>query len=231
MSEVRRERADAVRNRRAILAATERLLAAHRPQDISMEQVAAAAGVGKGTVFHRFGNRTGLMFALMVERAKSLEEAVASGPPPLGTGAPDRERLLAFLDAVVEVVARNKSLLAELGHTPAPPPAKEQAADADGEQGGHDGHPVYRFWHGHISGLIAALRPDADAVTTAHVMLGALHSEPILDQLAAEGPNRLAAAMRSLACAVLDAPGAAGSGDGRLGVGAARPGGVGGGAG
>ena len=34
-----------------------------------MEQV-AAAGVGKGTVFHRFGNRNGLMYALMVQRAR-----------------------------------------------------------------------------------------------------------------------------------------------------------------
>ena len=221
MGEVRRERADAARNRRAILAATERLLAAHRPQDISMEQVAAAAGVGKGTVFHRFGNRTGLMLALMVERAQALEEAVTSGPPPLGEGAPDRERLLAFLDAVVEVVARNKSLLAELGHAPAVPTAKTQAADErDGpdEEGRHDEHPVYRFWHGHISSLIAAQRPDADAETTAHLMLGALHSEPILNQLAAEGAERLAAAMRALACAVLDAPSGAASGDEPLGV-------------
>lgn len=202
MSEVRRERSDAARNRRAILAATERLLAAHRPRDISMEQVAAAAGVGKGTVFHRFGNRTGLMYALMVERAQALEEAVASGPPPLGAGAPERERLLAFLDAVVEVVARNKSLLAELGHTVAAP-----SHEAAGEEGGgdRDEHPVYRFWHGHISGLIAAQRPEADAATIAHILLGALHSEPILNQLGAEGPARLAAAMRALACAVLDA--------------------------
>src|SRR5258705_12813638 len=104
MSEGRRERADAARNRRAILAATEELLAPGRPQDISMEQVAAAAGVGKGTVFHRFGNRTGLMHALMVERAQALEEAVTTGPPPLGPGANDRDRLLAFLDAIIEVV-------------------------------------------------------------------------------------------------------------------------------
>jgi len=52
-----------------VLHAYEQLLAEGRPQDISMEQVAAAAGVGKGTVFHRFGSRMGLMHALMVERA------------------------------------------------------------------------------------------------------------------------------------------------------------------
>jgi len=76
-----------------------------------MEQVAALAGGGKGTVFHRFGNRMGLMRALMVERAQALEQAVTSGPPPLGRAAPDRDRLLAFLDAIIEVVSRNKSLL------------------------------------------------------------------------------------------------------------------------
>jgi AcrR family transcriptional regulator len=200
MNEGRPERADAVRNRRAILAATEDLLASHRSQDISMEQVAAAAGVAKGTIFHRFGNRMGLMRALMVERAHALEEAVTTGPPPLGPGAPDRERLLAFLDAIAAVVSRNKSLLAELAYSAATePPANEKAARD------RDDHPVYRFWHGHISSLIAAQRPEADAEMIAHIMLGALHSEPILAQLAAEGPERLTAALHTLADAVLDA--------------------------
>jgi AcrR family transcriptional regulator len=119
MNEGRRERADAARNRRAILAATEKLLATHRPQDISMEQVAAAVSVGKGTVFHRFGNRMGLMRALMIERAQALEEAVTAGPPPLGEGTPERDRLLAFLAAIIEVITRNKSLMAELGYSAA----------------------------------------------------------------------------------------------------------------
>jgi AcrR family transcriptional regulator len=201
------ERADATRNRRAILAATEQLLATHRPQDISMEQVAAAAGVGKGTVFHRFGNRMGLMYALMVERAQALEEAVTAGPPPLGEGAPDRERLLAFLDAIVEVVSRNKSLMAELAYSAAALPTA-----GDKVTGERDKHPVYRFWHDHISGLIAAQRPDTDADMVAHLLLGALHGEPILNQLATAGPERLSAALRSLACSVLDAPAAARSG-------------------
>lgn len=99
------------------------------------------------------------------------------------------------------MVGRYKSLMAELAYpAPAHPPAADDAA------GGPNEHPVYRFWHAHISGLIAAQRPDADAAMIAHLMLGALHSEPILNQLAAEGPARLAAAMRAIACAVLDAP-------------------------
>jgi AcrR family transcriptional regulator len=197
MSQARPERADAARNRRAILAATEELLATHRPRDISIEQVALVAGVGKGTVFHRFGSRMGLMTALMIDRAQALTEAVTSGPPPLGPGAPDRERLLAFLDAVIEVVGRNKSLLAELAFSAGGPAAKDDH---------RDDHPVYRFWHGHISALIAAQRPDVDAEMIAHVLLGALHSEPILACLAADGPARPATAVRALASAILDAP-------------------------
>ena len=210
MSQARPERADAVRNRRAILTATEELLATHRPRDISIERVALAAGVGKGTVFHRFGSRMGLMTALMIERAEALTKAVTSGPPPLGPGAPDRERLLAFLDAVIEVVGRNKSLLAELAFSGATEPAatgRNAAADEGITKDGHrDDHPVYRFWHGHISTLIAAQRPDVDAEMIAHVLLGSLHSEPILACLAADGPGRPAAAVSALARAVLDAP-------------------------
>jgi AcrR family transcriptional regulator len=200
MSDARPERADAARNRRAILAATEELLATHRPQDISIEQVALAAGVGKGTVFHRFGSRMGLMTALMIERAQALSAAVTSGPPPLGPGAPDRERLLAFLDAVIEVVGRNKSLLSELAFSGTAEPV---TADKSGHR---DDHPVYRFWHAHISTLIAAQRPDVDAEMIAHVLLGSLHSEPIMACLAADGPARPAAAVRALARAILDAP-------------------------
>src|ERR1700728_315879 len=157
MNQARPERADAVRNRRAILAATEALLAVHRPQDISIEQVALAAGVGKGTVFHSFGSRMGLMTALMIEHAQALTEAVTSGTPPLGPGSPDGERLRAFLAAVIVVVGRNRSLLAELAFSgsaePAPAGRGAAAGKGTGEEGHQDDHPVYRFWHGHISAL------------------------------------------------------------------------------
>jgi len=207
VSEGRKERADATRNRRAILAATEQLLAVHRAQDISMDQVAAEAGVGKGTIFHRFGSRTGLMRALMYERARALSEAITQGPPPLGPGAPDRERLLAFLDAVIETVGRNKSLLTELAYAAAGQPAAMDAK-AEDEEPDAEKDRVYPLWHGHISALLAAQRPDLDADLTAHVMLGALHSEPILAQLAAGEAGQVTAAVRTIACSLLDAPSA-----------------------
>jgi AcrR family transcriptional regulator len=191
----RRERADAARNRRAILRATEELLTRHRPGEITIDQVAATAGVGKGTVFHRFGNRMGLMIALMQERAREVGELVEHGPPPLGPGAPPRERLLAFLTAVVEVVGRNKGLLAALGH------AVTAAPRSPGED-----HPVHRVWHGHISALLTQARPDVDADVVADLLLAGLSTEPTLRLLERGEGERLAASLRMLAAGILDTP-------------------------
>jgi len=199
MTESEGLRADAVRNRTAILRATEELLTRYHPQQISMEKVAAAAGVGKGTVFHRFGSRHGLMRALMQERARDLEIAITTGPPPLGEGAPPRVRLLAFLTAVVELVARNKGLLAALG-----PTAPVTAAP---EQEPREAHPVYRSWHGHISDLVRRQRPDLDSDMLAHVLLAGLHSEPILHALERGDGNRLDRTLRDLVTGLMpDSP-------------------------
>ncbi|MFF6960315.1 TetR/AcrR family transcriptional regulator [Streptomyces sp. NPDC088197] len=201
----RPERADAARNRRAILRATEELLAAHRPEEISMERVAEAAGVGKGTVFHRFGNRAGLMRALMEDRALALHEDVTSGPPPLGPGAPPRERLLAFLDAVSAVIARNKGLMAALGHAAAVAPRGGQC-ESEAEVG--DAHPVYGFWHAHLSALLREARPDAppafDPGLLAHLLLSCFSGVPVLRLLESGEGERVAAGVRQLATALVD---------------------------
>lgn len=197
MAEVRRERADAARNRHAILKATESLLSEHLPEQVSMERIAAAAGVGKGTVFHRFGSRAGLMRELMLNRADALRESVTDGPPPLGPGAPPRQRLLAFLDAVVDVVGRNKGLLAALGEvTTAPCEAQEDSREQ---------HSVYGFWHGHISELITEERPDLDAELLAHILLGALQNGPVVRLLGQGEARRLAMSLRLLVTGMLEA--------------------------
>jgi len=188
-------RQDAARNRRAILLATEELLSKHRPDEVTIEQVAAAAGVGKGTVFHRFGNRMGLMLALMQARAFDLGESVRTGEPPLGPGAPPRERLLAFLAAVVEVVGRNKGLMAALGAEVASMPKP------------HDGpareHPVYQSWHSHVTALLREANPSLDAELLADLLLAGLHSDPILRLLERGETPRLTKALQTLAASVL----------------------------
>ena len=89
------ERADAARNRRLVLDAARKLFA-DNPRCVTMEAVAAEAGVGKGTVFRRFGDRATLARAVISEIEIELQEGMIRGAPPLGPGAPARERLLAF---------------------------------------------------------------------------------------------------------------------------------------
>src|SRR2546421_4009451 len=79
----RPERADAARNRKRILDAAERLFAEHGVTNVSMDQIAAAAKVGKGTLFRRFGDKAGLAVALLDSRERDLQAAILSGPPPL----------------------------------------------------------------------------------------------------------------------------------------------------
>lgn len=90
------ERADAARNRHAVLTAALRLVDHCGVDAVSMDAVATEAGVGKGTLFRRFGNRQGLMAAVLNQSETQWQEAVLSGPAPLGPGAPARDRLLAF---------------------------------------------------------------------------------------------------------------------------------------
>jgi AcrR family transcriptional regulator len=90
------ERADAARNREAILAAALRLVETHGVDCVTMDTVATEAGVGKGTLFRRFENREGLMAAVLDRSEAAWQASVLSGSPPLGPGAPPMERLLAF---------------------------------------------------------------------------------------------------------------------------------------
>ena len=101
-----RERRDAAENRARILAVARRMLVERGGDEVSMDAVAAAAGVGKGTIFRHFTSRLGLMEAVIDEHMRDLQDAFISGPPPLGPGAPAAERLEAF---VVELVRRQLS--------------------------------------------------------------------------------------------------------------------------
>lgn len=90
------ERVDAARNRTLLLEAARRLITEHGAARVSTDDIAAAAGVGKGTLFRRFGSRAELMLVLLDEDEQASQQAFLFGPPPLGPGAPPLPRLLAF---------------------------------------------------------------------------------------------------------------------------------------
>ncbi|CAL9324382.1 MULTISPECIES: TetR/AcrR family transcriptional regulator [Streptomyces] len=109
------ERADAVRNRARLLEAAAWLVAERGAEHVTMHEVARVAGVGKGTLFRRFGDRNGLLLALLDDVEAEFHEAYTFGPPPLGPGAPASERLIAFGQALIERVADPTDLGPALG--------------------------------------------------------------------------------------------------------------------
>jgi AcrR family transcriptional regulator len=119
-------RADATRNRARLLDTARRLVAEGGAEALSMDCLAAAAGLGKGTIFRRFGSRAGLFEALVDDDERAFQAACLSGPPPLGPGADPVTRLVAFgrrrLDLVVEqgaLMAASQQGLAALSEHPA----------------------------------------------------------------------------------------------------------------
>lgn len=90
------ERGDAARNRALLLQAARELVGKRGADAVTMDDIAAEAGVGKGTLFRRFGSRAGLMMVLLDEDERNSQQAFLFGPPPLGPDAPPMDRLVAF---------------------------------------------------------------------------------------------------------------------------------------
>ena len=90
------ERADAARNRRHLLATAREMLAELGPDTLTMDGLAERAGLGKGTVFRRFGTRAGIFAALLDDDERDFQQQVLAGPPPLGPGATPLDRLIAY---------------------------------------------------------------------------------------------------------------------------------------
>lgn len=176
-----RERADAARNRAAVLQAAAGLFAEHGVAAVSMDQVAAAAGVGKGTVFRRFGDKAGLAVALLDTRERALQEAILHGPPPLGPGAGPAARLTAFTSAYLDYLLEHLELV-RMSETAAP--------------GARYRIGAYRFWHRHVAVLIGG-SPDPEHA--AHAFLAALAAEHVSAVLPELGEARLRAGLARLA--------------------------------
>ncbi|SNS58600.1 transcriptional regulator, TetR family [Streptosporangium subroseum] len=184
-----KERVDAARNRAAVLKAAARLFAEQGVEAVSMDQVAAAAGVGKGTLFRRFGDKSGLAAALLDARERVLQEAILHGPPPLGLGAAADERLAAFVDAYFDYLLEHLDLI-RMSETAAP--------------GARYRIGAYRFWHRHLAILLSAT-PDPEHA--AHAVLAALSAEHITALLPELGEKRIRAGLLRLARSAMQRPG------------------------
>jgi AcrR family transcriptional regulator len=163
LGDVTPERRDAARNREALLVAAQKLIDHCGIDGVTMDAVATGAGVGKGTVFRRFGSREGLMAALLDFSETEWQASVITGPPPLGPGAPPMERLLAFGRSRLEV----NLLLADL-------------IRAAGRAGSRN-YAAYSFVAMHTRHLMVELGVSGDIALLATALLAPLEV-PILEQ-------------------------------------------------
>jgi AcrR family transcriptional regulator len=102
-----------------LLDAARRLITERGADAVTMDDIAAAAGVGKGTLFRRFGNRAGLMMVLLDEDERAMQQAFMFGPPPLGPDAPPLDRLLAFGRDRLQFTHIHQELLSAANRDPA----------------------------------------------------------------------------------------------------------------
>jgi AcrR family transcriptional regulator len=159
------ERADAARNRKLILAAAERLFEERGVDRVSMEVIAAEAGVGKGTLFRRFGGRAGLVHALLDERERAFQEAVIRGEPPLGPGAPAIERLVAFGRGLIEHLEMHGEML---------------LATETGGRWVRFNARVYALYRAHVAMLVREAAPQLDDEYLAEALLAPLGADLFL---------------------------------------------------
>jgi AcrR family transcriptional regulator len=151
------ERADAARNRARILAAAAELVAQRGIEHVSMDDVAKAACVGTGTLYRRFGDRAGLALALLDEQTRAFQDALISGPPPLGPGAAGAERLHAFGDGYLDLLERHADILAAALPLARGPVGPDQ------------------LYATHLAILVTEAAPHVDPQFTALALLAALH--------------------------------------------------------
>lgn len=159
-----------------------RLVAERGIGALTMDELAQAARVGKGTLYRAFGSRAGLAEALVDEAERELQERILTGPPPLGYGPGPAERLGAFVDAYLAFLSDNDELVLE--------------TERPGE-GARFHTGAYGFWHAHIAALLREEGTD-DGGLRAHVVLATLAAE-LHAHLRSQGyePDRIRSAIQT----------------------------------
>ena len=127
-----------------------------------MDMVAEEAGVGKGTIFRRFGDRASLALALLDEHAQEFQEAFIRGEPPLGPGAPPIERLRAFGHAMIDLLEAHGDLI---------------LVGESGSACARFRSPPFLAHRAHVTSLLSELDPRLDVEYHADSLLAVLAAD------------------------------------------------------
>lgn len=169
LHDVRPTRSDAVKNRELLLETAQRLFAEHGVSAVSMSAVAQAAGVGKGTLYRHFANKTELCQELIDADQRDLQERTLRHLRE-NPGNP-LDNLRWFLPEVVAFINRNLPMfLVDLQHVSS-----------------LLGHPAHIWWWQTIRGLLRQINPDMDADYAADILYVMVDSRTIHYQQTVRG--------------------------------------------
>ncbi|MFD6989238.1 TetR/AcrR family transcriptional regulator [Streptomyces sp. NPDC059943] len=148
MTHARAPRADAVRNRKRILAAAGKQITAHGP-DVGMDEIAAAAGVAVGTLYRHFPTKTDLVAAVVAEYVARVADDAEAAFARVTAGERPLDELTAFLGRVIEASVTDRAVKAAahaLGTEPGDRADEDRAGSAVAAliragQGDGDVHP------------------------------------------------------------------------------------------
>lgn len=140
-------RADAIRNRRRLLEIARQMLDDGTLEVSTMSDIARTAGVGKGTLYRHFADKSELCHALLDEAMRDFQARTLSA---LGSGHLPAATLRWFLSETLAYVERHSQALHEAA-------ARSRPADMLG-------HPAHLWWRQTIRGLLeqCGLRQDVD---------------------------------------------------------------------
>ncbi len=175
LHDVRPTRSDAVKNRELLLKTAQRLFAEHGVSAVSMSAVAQAAGVGKGTLYRHFENKTQLCQALIDSDQRDLQERTLQRLR--GNPGDPLNNLRWFLEEVVAFVNRNMPMF------------------SDNLFGASSmlGHPAHAWWWQTIRGLLRQINPDIDLDYTADALFVLIDARTLHFQQVMRGyaPDRI----------------------------------------
>jgi AcrR family transcriptional regulator len=153
-----------------------------------MDAIACGAGVGKGTLFRRFGDRASLAHALLDATESDFQEQLIRGEPPLGPGAAPCERVIAFGEAMIDLCVDRRDLMAEVQAGP-----RWLRTN------------IYSGYRAHLAHLVGQAAPEQDAEFVADTLLGVLRADLVNHLVVDRGMDvqRLKDGFRALATRLL----------------------------